>query len=76
MEQPFGHGGPLPRLPHDGRRPAAPGHDPSGLDPDRAAAAAIVGAVEGCLVQCLADPEFDLGGLAEPIIQICVRSLR
>ncbi|MEO3791726.1 helix-turn-helix domain-containing protein [Nonomuraea sp. B10E15] len=46
-----------------------------GLDPDHAAAV-IVGAVEGCLVQCLADPELDLGELAGPIVQICVRSLR
>ncbi|MEO3885343.1 TetR/AcrR family transcriptional regulator [Nonomuraea sp. B5E05] len=46
-----------------------------GLDPDHVAAV-IVGAVEGCLVQCLADPELDLGELAGPIVQICVRSLR
>ncbi|TDC88762.1 TetR/AcrR family transcriptional regulator [Nonomuraea deserti] len=46
-----------------------------GTDPDRAAAV-IVGAVEGCLLQCLADPELDLGDLAGPIIRICVRSLR
>ncbi|MEV0245904.1 TetR/AcrR family transcriptional regulator [Nocardia sp. NPDC050712] len=39
-------------------------------------AVVIVGAIEGCLVQALVDPELPLRELAEPIIQICVDGIR
>ncbi|MFC9898220.1 TetR/AcrR family transcriptional regulator [Nocardia sp. NPDC127579] len=39
-------------------------------------AAVIVGAIEGCLVQSLADPDVSLSELAEPILQVCVAGIR
>ncbi|WP_194814693.1 TetR/AcrR family transcriptional regulator [Nocardia sp. XZ_19_385] len=39
-------------------------------------AVVIVGAIEGCLVQALVDPELSLRDLADPVIQICVEGIR
>ncbi|WP_433491303.1 TetR/AcrR family transcriptional regulator [Nocardia grenadensis] len=39
-------------------------------------AAVIVGAIEGCLVQWLADDRVRLVELAEPIVQVCVGGIR
>ncbi|MFC4373186.1 TetR/AcrR family transcriptional regulator [Nocardia halotolerans] len=39
-------------------------------------AAVIVGAIEGCLVQWLADDTVRLADLAEPIVQVCVEGIR
>lgn len=39
-------------------------------------AAVIVGAIEGCLVQWLADDRVRLADLAEPIVQVCVEGIR
>jgi AcrR family transcriptional regulator len=39
-------------------------------------ATVIVGAIEGCLLQCLVDPGLPAAELAEPIIQICLEGLR
>ncbi len=39
-------------------------------------AAVIVGALEGCLLQCLVDPGLPATELAEPIIQVCLEGLR
>ncbi|QVQ51564.1 TetR/AcrR family transcriptional regulator [Spiractinospora alimapuensis] len=39
-------------------------------------AAVIIGAVEGCLLQRLADPAVELADLAEPIIDLCVEGIR
>lgn len=39
-------------------------------------AAVIVGAIEGCLVQWLADDQVRLVDLAEPIVQVCVEGIR
>ncbi|GAA3487232.1 MULTISPECIES: TetR/AcrR family transcriptional regulator [Streptomyces] len=39
-------------------------------------AAVVVGAVEGCLVQWLADPRTPLAELAGPIVEVCVEGLR
>ncbi|WP_107658447.1 TetR/AcrR family transcriptional regulator [Nocardia suismassiliense] len=39
-------------------------------------AAVVVGAIEGCLVQALVDPQVPLRELADPIVQICVEGIR
>ncbi|ONM49323.1 TetR/AcrR family transcriptional regulator [Nocardia donostiensis] len=39
-------------------------------------AAVIVGAIEGCLLQSLADADMPLAALAEPIVRICVDGVR
>ncbi|WP_338757698.1 TetR/AcrR family transcriptional regulator [Nocardia vulneris] len=39
-------------------------------------AAVIVGAIEGCLVQTLADPQVALRELADPLVQLCVEGIR
>ncbi|MDO3645767.1 TetR/AcrR family transcriptional regulator [Nocardia mangyaensis] len=46
-----------------------------GLDPDRTATV-IIGAIEGCLVQWLLDPQISLLELADPIVEVCVEGLR
>ncbi|MFE6858963.1 TetR/AcrR family transcriptional regulator [Nocardia sp. NPDC057668] len=43
---------------------------------DSAHAAVIVGAIEGCLIQTLLDPELDLNDLATPLVQLCVEGIR
>lgn len=43
---------------------------------DERHAAVIVGALEGCLVQAMADPELSLRELAAPIVQVCVEGIR
>ncbi|WP_174555704.1 hypothetical protein [Nocardia flavorosea] len=39
-------------------------------------AAVIVGAIEGCLVQWLADDRISLPDLTEPLLAICVDGIR
>lgn len=39
-------------------------------------AAVVVGAIEGCLVQWIVDPELPITELAEPIVEVCVDGLR
>lgn len=39
-------------------------------------AAVIVGAIEGCLLQQLADPDVNLESLATPIVELCVEGIR
>lgn len=39
-------------------------------------AAVVVGAIEGCLLQCLVDPAMPAADLAEPIIEVCLDGLR
>ncbi|MFD0360278.1 TetR/AcrR family transcriptional regulator [Nocardia sp. GCM10030253] len=43
---------------------------------DERHAAVIVGAIEGCLVQSLVDPQVSLRELAEPVVQVCVDGIR
>ncbi|MEU7138268.1 TetR/AcrR family transcriptional regulator [Nocardia sp. NPDC046473] len=43
---------------------------------DEQHAAVIVGAIEGCLIQALVDPNVSLLALAEPVVQICVTGIR
>ncbi|MGY0498027.1 TetR/AcrR family transcriptional regulator [Nocardia sp. FBN12] len=46
----------------------------AGIGPGHAAV--IVGAIEGCLVQWLADDQVRLADLAEPIVAVCVEGIR
>ncbi|WP_067719885.1 TetR/AcrR family transcriptional regulator [Nocardia yamanashiensis] len=39
-------------------------------------ATVLVGAIEGCLVQALVDPDIALRELAEPVIQVCIEGIR
>ncbi|MGV9415765.1 TetR/AcrR family transcriptional regulator [Nocardia sp. NPDC003693] len=55
-------------------RAAAEGALRAGIGP--AHAAVIVGAIEGCLIQTLLDPELALTDLATPLVQLCVEGLR
>lgn len=45
---------------------------PGAGDPE---ATVIVAAIEGSLVQWLMDPELDLAGLADPVIEVCLHGL-
>lgn len=46
----------------------------SGIDERHAAV--IIGAIEGCLVQALVDPQVSLRDLAGPVAQVCVEGIR
>lgn len=43
---------------------------------DERHAAVIIGAIEGCLIQTLVDPELSLPDLTEPVLQVCVEGIR
>ncbi|MFI9509968.1 TetR/AcrR family transcriptional regulator [Nocardia sp. NPDC052566] len=53
---------------------AADGELRAGIDERHAAV--IVGAIEGCLVQTLVDPEVSLRDLATPLVRLCVEGIR
>ncbi|MEV0543200.1 TetR/AcrR family transcriptional regulator [Nocardia salmonicida] len=56
------------------REAGAEGQLRSGIGPEHAAV--IVGAIEGCLVQWLADDRVRLVDLAEPLVAVCVEGIR
>ncbi|MBF6229942.1 TetR/AcrR family transcriptional regulator [Nocardia farcinica] len=53
---------------------AAEGDLRPGVGPGHATA--VVGVIEGCLLQCLIDPALPVEGLADTIVDLCVHGLR